>query len=279
MAAARNRRSQSKPAGAPLWMVTFADMMTLLLTFFVLLLSFVVIDQIKYQTLAEYIKAGFTASVMEQMAGRVGEIPLADEMTGSLIPLIPIAPDEAVQARTQVDESRERSPAELLESLLSEQLEREIDMGDVVVDRIENEIVIRLQDRFAFELGSEKVQPEFMPILMRIKDILAEVRAQFVVSGHTDNLPIATERFRSNWELSAARAASVVHELTADGSIRAETIRVEGHSDARPVATNDTPEGRARNRRVEIRVSPHAIMEHPDDAPVIDASDLLELPR
>jgi chemotaxis protein MotB len=273
------RRASKQGAGAPLWMVTFADMMTLLVTFFVLLFSFVIIDVQRYRMQAEYIRAGFTASVFEQMTGRVRDLNISSQQ-GSIIPsfpTVPSAPDlreENTLEPAGEERNGEPSAAERVEASVIEQLGGLIDMGDVTVERIEDEVIIRLQDRFAFELGSELIQPQFRAMLGDIKSILRDVKGEFVVSGHTDNLPIQTRRFRSNWELSAARAASVVHELTEDGSIPPDRFRVEGYADTLPIADNISEGGRARNRRVDILIRPRVVMEPPDEDSVIELDEL-----
>lgn len=277
---------RNKPAaGAPLWMVTFADMMTLLVTFFVLLFSFVIIDQQLYRAQAEYIRAGFTASVFEQMTGRVRDLAVSDQQ-GSIVPnfpTVPSAPDLRELNRLEPSGTPERadqgapSAAEQVAAKILEQLGGLIDMGDVTIERTEGEVIIRLQDRFAFELGSEIIQPQFRAMLMEIKTLLRDIQGEFVVSGHTDNLPIRTQRFRSNWELSAARAASVVHELTQDGSIPPERFKVEGYADTLPIADNETEEDRARNRRVEILIRPRTLVEPPAVDSVIELDELSDL--
>jgi len=278
-------RQRKQQKGAPMWMVTFADMMTLLVTFFVLLMSFVIIDQQRYRIQAEYIRAGFTASVFEQLTGRVQDITIADER-GSIIPAFPTVPSAPDLMEEQVIEPQdtaeladrgEPSPAEQVEATLTDALSEMIDLGDVAVERMEDEVIIRLQDQFAFELGSEQIQPQFRSMLLEIKRLLRDIRGEFLVSGHTDNLPISTVRFRSNWELSAARAASVVHELTEDGTIPPDRFRVEGYADTQPIDTNETEEGRARNRRVEILIRPREIVEPLPDEAVIDLDRLPEL--
>lgn len=276
------RKQKKAAAGAPLWMVTFADMMTLLVTFFVLLFSFVIIDQQRYKTQAEYIKAGFTASVFEQLRGRVSDVAIAEQQ-GSIVPnfpTLPSAPDlrEANELQptgsTNNPDPVEPSEAEQVEDAVTERLGGMIDMGDVTVERLDDEVIIRLQDRFAFQLGSEIIQPQFRNMLMEIKDLLRGIDGEFVVSGHTDDLPIRTARFRSNWELSAARAASVVHELTEDGTIPAGRFRVEGYADTQPIADNTAPDGRASNRRVEILIRPRTVMEPASEESIIELDEL-----
>ncbi|MFP4209008.1 MAG: OmpA family protein [Wenzhouxiangella sp.] len=279
------RRPKKTGGGAPLWMVTFADMMTLLVTFFVLLFAFVIIDVQRYKIQAEYIKAGFTASVFEQMTGRVRDLTVADQQ-GSIVPnfpTVPSAPDLKEEQRVEpqdiaeLADRGEPTTAQRVEANIIEELGGMIDLGDVTVERMDDEVIIRLQDRFAFELGSEIIQPQFRAMLLEIKALLRDIRGEFVVSGHTDNLPIQTRRFRSNWELSAARAASVVHELTEDGTIPPQRFRVEGYADTQPIAANDSDTGRARNRRVEILIRPRTIVEPLPEESIIELDDLSEL--
>lgn len=281
------KRKKKQAAGAPLWMVTFADMMTLLVTFFVLLMSFVIFDQQRYRIQAEYIRAGFTASVFEQLTGRVRDITIAEEL-GSIIPSFPMVPsapdlrDEQVmepQDTAELADRGEPTPAEQVEQLLMQELSELIDLGDLIVERADDEVIIRLQDRFLFELGSEVIQPQFRSILLEIKRILRGIRGEFIVSGHTDNLPIRTARFRSNWELSAARAASVVHELTEDGTLQPERFRVEGYADTRPIDSNETDEGRGRNRRVDILIRPTTVLPELPQEAVIELDRLEPLPE
>jgi chemotaxis protein MotB len=277
-------RPKKVVAGAPLWVVTFADMMTLLVTFFVLLFSFVVIEEQKYKAQAEYIRAGFTASVFEQMRGRV-EVGKTGDQQGSIVPNFPTLPsapdlreDNELRPSGATDNPApvEPSTAEQVEDAIVDKLSGMIDMGDVTVERLEDEVIIRLQDRFAFEVGSEVIQPQFRALLMEIKDLLSRVEGEFLVSGHTDDLPIQTARFRSNWELSAARAASVVHELTEDGTIPPGHFRVEGYADTQPIAGNDTEQGRSRNRRVEILIRPRTTVEPLPEEAVIELDELSE---
>ncbi len=276
------RKQKKGPASAPAWVVTFADVMTLIVTFFVLLFSFTILDQQRYKTQAEYIKAGFTASVFEQLRGRVGEINVAEQQ-GSIVPnflTLPSAPDLREANDLQPTGSStspnpiEQSQAQQVVDAITARLGRMIDMGDVTVERLDDEVIIRLQDRFAFELGSEVIQPQFRAMLTEIKALLRDIDGEFVVSGHTDDLPIRTARFRSNWELSAARAASVVHELTQDGSIPPRRFRVEGYADTQPIEENATPDGRASNRRVEILIRPRTVMEPASEESIIELDEL-----
>ncbi len=116
-------------------------------------------------------------------------------------------------------------------------------------------VVIRFRDDVLFESGSAELRPEAAPVIRRIADVLRSLEAyQLLVEGYADTQPISTARFPSNWELSAARALSVVRAFIATG-VRPEDLAAIGYGEYHPVASNDTPAGRAENRRVEIVVS------------------------
>jgi len=122
---------------------------------------------------------------------------------------------------------------------------------DIVEGRVDVElkgekIVIRVREKGTFASGSATMSPDFIPVLHRVSEILKHSKKNIVVAGHTDNIPITTARFRSNWDLSAVRAASVVRELLRLNNIPTRCVVIGGYAD------NDTPENRARNRRVEI---------------------------
>jgi chemotaxis protein MotB len=164
-------------------------------------------------------------------------------------------------------------PAELKEQQLKEQLEikmiqeakeqveelqqalsEEIDKGQVTVEREGSRVIIRIQEKGSFKSGSASLDPEFYEVMDKITSVLVDRSGQIVVSGHTDNIPISTGRFRSNWELSSARAVTVLHAMLRNPDIDQSRVVVKGHADTKPMVENDTPENRAQNRRVELHV-------------------------
>jgi len=116
-------------------------------------------------------------------------------------------------------------------------------------------VIIQILERASFASGSADVRQEFLPILVKISQLIAGQKGTITVSGHTDNVPISNSRFRSNWELSTARAVSVAEQLLRGAPLDESRLVVAGHADTRPQANNDTAEGRARNRRVDISIS------------------------
>ena len=124
--------------------------------------------------------------------------------------------------------------------------------GRVDVELKGGEIVIRVREKGTFASGSATMSPDFIPVRHKVSEILKHSKRNIVVGGHTDNIPITTARFRSNWDLSAVRAASVVHELLPLNNIPTRRVAIGRYADSRPIADNNTPGNRARNRRVEI---------------------------
>ena len=112
--------------------------------------------------------------------------------------------------------------------------------------------LIRIQEKGSFGSGSARLDPGFYKVIDRISEVLATRPGKILVAGHTDNIPIRTGRFRSNWELSSARAVTVLHALLRNPRLDQRRVVVQGFADTRPVADNDTPQGRAKNRRVEL---------------------------
>ncbi|MEP2542881.1 MAG: OmpA family protein, partial [Kangiellaceae bacterium] len=113
-------------------------------------------------------------------------------------------------------------------------------------------VVIRIREKGSFASASDTIESEFLPVVRKIEDILAETDGEIRVAGHTDNLPIENEFFKSNWELSGGRAGSVTRELLRSGRLNKGRFVITGYADTKPIADNSTLEGRATNRRVEV---------------------------
>jgi len=149
----------------------------------------------------------------------------------------------AAERRKKLDESAK---------LISSALGKEIKAGSVDVETAGQKIIIRVREKASFGSGRAELKDDFRPLLGRVAQILKGSEGKIIVAGHTDNVPIYTERFRSNWELSAARAVSVAHEMMLATNIPSSRFLVQGFADTEPMAKNDTSANRARNRRVEI---------------------------
>lgn len=135
---------------------------------------------------------------------------------------------------------------------LVEDLKDEIETGLLEVEWSETEITVRLKEKGTFNSGEAKLKPQSFQIIDRVSQSLNKIQGNIIVAGHSDNVPINTYKYRSNWELSAARAANVVHHLTNKQRIDPNRVQMRAHADTKPLSPNDSWQNRARNRRVEI---------------------------
>ncbi len=231
--------SGSDSLGAPAWMVTFADLMSLLLTFFVLLLSFSNMEIVKFQTMMGSVRNAL---------GSKSEFEVSDIPTGtSLMPFqdpqtgegVDVGPGEADPTPQQVREKLQ----ELLEQAgLSEK--------GVAVETHDG-VVLQLSGDVLFDSGQTFINVEARKLLEALAQYTLSVEYSLDIVGYTDNVPIATAVYPSNWELSAGRAGQAVRYLTERG-VEPSRLRAIGRADTNPLQNNDTPEGRAQNRRVEF---------------------------
>ncbi|RMF88689.1 MAG: type VI secretion system protein TssL [Nitrospinota bacterium] len=234
--------------GAPEWMVTFGDMMTLLLCFFVLLLSFSQMDVAKFKELAGSLEKAFGVQRKLPVYERPkGMKMVARDFDQSLI-------EQAKFGELESKEATRRLEAELeklgLDDKLLSQLQAE---GLFEVETQDDQIVLRLMGYSTFDSGSAEIKPQMIPLLTKIGSIIGRSNWDIIVAGHTDNVPIRKGgRYGSNLELSAARAASVVKFFIHRGLVAPEKIATMAFGEYRPLVPNDTPENRSKNRRVEI---------------------------
>tara|TARA_R110001599_G_scaffold117445_1_gene285745 strand:- start:2303 stop:3136 length:834 start_codon:yes stop_codon:yes gene_type:complete len=249
------------------WIVTFADLMSLLLTFFILLLSFSNMDLEKYEKMAVAMSSSFGASALSgdnKLGGSVifAENPVIpppakkqselekefEDFDEPDIKLLEDPKDEPVNA-THIDPNIDK----LTENLVSA-LESEILSNSLSVSYDADKVVVRFSEASTFTSGSEELKADMLPIIEKIENVLAKCQGDIIVSGYTDNLPVNSRRFRSNWDLSAARAVSVVHQLIFNNKIDVNRVMAAGRAETNPLADNDKPENRAKNRRVEINI-------------------------
>lgn len=246
--------------GQPEWLATFADLMSLLMCFFVLLLSFSEMDLEKYKQVAGSMKLAFGVQrVVEADTIPRGTSVIKQEFS-------PGKPDpnvmKIVNQRTDSDNRPELNidlpiPDDVmkLQELLRETLGEEIDSEVLEVLVHEDGVMIRVRESDAFPSGSAKLQNGFIPVLDKLQDLLSETDGRIIVGGHTDNVPIRTLAYPSNWVLSAARSASVVDYLAEISFADPSRIEIRAYADTRPVAPNDSAENRSRNRRIEINLT------------------------
>lgn len=211
---------------APFWMTTYGDMVTLLLTFFILLISFSIMDEQKFDMAAKSIR---------------GALGAMDEynMPVSIIQNVPYGSQDIMEAEVEAFE---------------QEMATEIENGEIVVEQITNGVHIRLGSKLLFDTGEAQLKIDATPLLQSIGDLIRTNASDVLVGGHTDNLPIHSSQYPSNWELSVARGMSVVRHMLDSAKINPRILATTGYGEYRPIAPNDTPEGRSQNRRVEFLV-------------------------
>jgi len=221
------------PPGAPGWMTTFSDMTTLLLTFFILLLSMANFDPVRYALTVESFQNAF--GVLQSF------------------PTVPIHPIVDIPKKTgdeQVKKQSLKDAEKIKEIVQSKNLEEA-----VKVEVTEKGIAIMLRDPVGFASGSADLREQGKSILGDISDVIKNNPDLKVrVEGHTDDVPIHSERYRSNWELSSARSLSVVKLLSDQTGIHPQNMSAVGYGEYRPIVPNTNPENRSKNRRIQIFV-------------------------
>lgn len=219
------------------WLIPYADILTLLLALFIVLFASAQVDQKKFDQLAAALNTAFSGS------------PSLFEKNTAVV-------DNASQA------SQSREQAYLQETVQLLEIKKEIDRyiqqnnmtGDLQTVLTEDGLMIRIKDSALFASGSAQLLPDSKPFADEIAKMLATLPQRVVVSGHTDNVPINTREFPSNWELSSTRAINFMKFLLAEGNLKAERFSAIGYGEYRPIAPNDGSESRQKNRRVEILI-------------------------
>ncbi|MBM7621347.1 chemotaxis protein MotB [Bacillus tianshenii] len=238
------KRKSSKAPGAPLWMVTFSDLFMLVLVFFILLFSMSQIDLVKFKAVAESFKE---TNILDYYPSAV---PF-DHPTDFTV-------ETESTNNKEEDQTNPQESEQTLEELLHEvqKFLEENDLEDVVLaNRTERGIVLVLEEKVLYETAEARILPTAYPFLDKVGTLLTKIPNLVKVEGHTDNRPISTEKFPSNWELSAARASSVIRYLVAEHDLDSERFVAVGYGDTRPIVPNTSTENFQKNRRVEIVIS------------------------
>ena len=241
-------------------MATFADLCTLLLTFFVLLLSFAEMDVTEFKQMLGSVRDAF--GVQFETSGSY------EALSASPVSLDGRAPAEEGQGEGE-ETDVEAELAEMIEAMgLEEEVEVQADAGGITV---------RIRERVLFGSGSADLDRGTAgTVLATVVELGSRVASEIAIHGHTDDRPIQNMRFPSNWELSAARASSVVRFLVATGQTADLPISIAGYADTRPLVPNDSDEHRGQNRRVEfrfVRRAPLPSTEAGAEAVVVDAAE------
>lgn len=254
------RKRESEEGGAPAWMATYGDLVTNMLVFFVLLFSMSTIDKKAFSEIA----ASLSYSLINLKSGD----SIIDGSSNSIIAFDYTKYDsEEAEAKLKekyieaaedmvVDSERKLKDREMDETKgdIREMIEEQ-GLGDrVQVIEEKDFILVRLEQEVFFESGSADILPEGKQVLSALAEILRGIENEIIVSGHTDNVPQTNKRYETNWELSTARATNVVRYLVEEEDLDPSLFTATGNSEYRPIADNDTPEGRQKNRRIEIKI-------------------------
>lgn len=282
------------PEGLPAWMGTFADLMSLLMCFFVLLLSFSEMDVKKFKQIAGSMKFAFgvqnkielkdipkgtSVIALEFRPGKPDPTPIetVQQVTQEITkPMLNFqegedasaggrqkqrgqlrggqAPNTANQTASAGAAATNNEQLEKQLKKVQELLQKEIKDGAVDVENLGQQIVIRIRENGSFSAGSAFLQPQFIPIIRQLGTLLSDMPGQIEISGHSDGVQISNELYRSNWDLSAQRAVAVAEELRLAQGFDESRMRVVGKASNELVDDGDTAAARAKNRRVEIAV-------------------------
>jgi len=232
------------------WLVSYADFITLLFAFFVVLYASAEVDRHRMNQLAVAIQAGFQQMGVFTNASKQPIVPAptaAAEMTSG-------APDELTEPEMRrlrrENEEKERTRTRLE----SELQKRQIPSNYVSVREGPDGVIVSLREVGFFDIGSARIRTQAAPVFHEVATLIAEQHRPLRVEGHTDDVPIHNALFNSNWELSTARATEVIRLLVTQYGFNPEDLSAVGYAEFHPIASNETAEGRSSNRRVDIVV-------------------------
>ena len=232
------------------WLITYADMITLLMVLFIVLFSMSQVDLAKYEKLKTSLSGAFGSSPIDGGAGVLSSGTSPIPMEGIAQAKQALAAQQAQQAAAAAEHEQLVETKEALGAALEK-----VGLGGSVGMRVERRglVVTIASDKVLFEPGQATLRPAGREIIHQMAAPLAGMSNPLRIEGHTDDIPI-NGTFPSNWELSTARATTVLRELEAAHAVAASRLSATGYADQHPIDTNSTPEGRSRNRRVEILV-------------------------
>jgi chemotaxis protein MotB len=238
------RKKQGSNPNTERWLVSYADFITLLFAFFVVMFATAQTDNAKARAVSESVKQALQGdSFKAAFSMLLGGMP----------------PEKGERTAKQAGSGGEKlnlgghSAMTLTELLpvLSEALQQEIQSGRLSLRMTARGLTISFSQAALFPSGEDEIAPDFYPTIQKIADAINKVRNPVRAEGHTDSVPIHNSRFRGNWELSAARSIALVERLTNFGVAR-DRLSIAGYADTDPIDKNDTEEGRRKNRRVDL---------------------------
>lgn len=248
------RRRHEEPENHDRWLVSYADFMTLLFAFFVVMYSISSVNDGKYRVLSETLESVFSQSTRSEDPIQLGELSRGEGERSATPgqPELPIFDIELPELPLQPPPA-DLSSIEALSTQLNSALATLIDNEDIIIRQVGDWLEVEIKSSFLFVSGDARLARAAVPVMGQIADVLSPVANHIQVEGFTDNQPISTVRFPSNWELSAARAASVVNLMDRFG-LDPNRMSAVGYGEYKPIAENETELGRQKNRRVVLVV-------------------------
>lgn len=245
---AKNKKPEEGKKGLPEWQATYGDMVTLLLCFFVLMFATSSVDAEKFKQIAASFSKNSIIIMPEQNAGMLDalgngiiEMPIPENTTYE-------SSEQAEKIKNELQDIAENFKEYLEQNNIKDKIE-------VIIDELEKSVILSFKDGILFDSGKANIKQNAINILNLVsKELLKYPENQIKIEGHTDNVPISTDKYPNNWYLSAARAISVATYLIEQKQFNPGRISTEGYGEHRPRVSNDTPENRAINRRVEIKI-------------------------
>ncbi|BCB26704.1 flagellar motor protein MotD [Sulfurimicrobium lacus] len=236
------------------WLVSYADFITLLFAFFVVMYAISSINEGKYRVLSDSLVDAFKQTPTSQEPLRLAkEQPSRPQAARQMI-LQPIAVRKADQAQ-EIKRKKQEEKMKGIATDLLKVMEPLVKEGQVRVTQSPLGVSIEINASVLFAPGQAQLEKPSIQVLKAVAQVVAGVPNAVQIEGHTDNIPIGTPAYPSNWELSTARASSVVR-LFIDNGVDPSRLMAIGYADQRPVEPNDTNEGRSRNRRVTVMIEP-----------------------
>lgn len=233
----RNKKHVEESEADERWVISYADLVTLLFGFFILLYATADQNIAKFESLARGLSDAFNVPVNEGISDGT---PLFDGGAG-------IAPNVAQQREALIE-----NDLLFVRNFVEQQTIEQGLVGKIVVSEEADGISIRLSDNLIFPTASADLRLDALPLLDIAAAVVIEVGREVRIEGHTDNVPVSTDRYPSNWELSSARATAVLRYVVDEGGVDPSQVFAAGYGEHRPVASNLTPEGRALNRRADL---------------------------
>lgn len=245
----RRRRESDEHENHERWLVSYADFITLLFAFFVVMYALSSINEGKYRVMSDSISSAFRSVPGAASSGQLGINTVANQPLSITIPTRRLPPNVKADATQAVKRERLKNVAKDINKALAPLVAE----GTVTVTEGALGITVDINASVLFAPGDARLDPAAVRALTAVAQVLAPTDFPIIVEGHTDNTPINTPQFPSNWELSGMRASSVVR-LFIDNGVDGRRLTATGYADQRPLADNATADGRQRNRRVAITI-------------------------